>query len=695
MKEILLDLMNNPNYRPLSARQICDKLQTNDFVNVVKSLNQLEEEHQIIHNDFGLFGLLKHFDMHIGIIDVKEQRFGFVKVEGFEKNLFVNKDNTLNALSGDKVIIKIVSKNKIAYDAKVIEVIERKYHTLIGKIKKRHKDYELLLDNYNLNIKCLISPKGINKATDGDYVKAIITDFGNGRIVKAKVDKVLGTIDTPNLDINIKVQMSDIPISFSSRALNEANMLDYTISLEERRDLRNDMIVTIDGDDAKDFDDAISIKKENNKYILGVHIADVSHYVKVDSYLDSEAYERSFSCYLPNSVIPMLPFSLSNDLCSLKENTDRYALSLVMTFNHQGDLIDYDLFKSVINSHARLTYNLVNEWFEEKADLDELNDLYLMKELYEILSSKRKQKGIIDFDLDDAIVSLDSNGKCIDVHKRTRGISERIIEEFMISANECVAEIVSNLDLPFLYRVHSEPTLEKMDELRMELANLHIQIPHKNNQLTSKFFAEIIEKETEKNPDNKEIINHLFLKSMAKAKYDTFNIGHFGLASRAYTHFTSPIRRYPDLVVHRLLKDYLLKEHNYGKIEYLETILPKVASLTSANERKIETLERDVLDMKKAEYMENYIDQIFIGQISSIKSWGIYVELDNTVEGLVDATNLNYQDYFFDEKRNIWIGKKRILSLTTKVKVKVSKVNKEKGQIDFFLIGNGDNNEQQ
>lgn len=687
MKEAILELFHKENYKPLSASQIAEALNTNDFVNVVKSLTSLEEEHIIIHNDFGLFALLKTYNMYIGTIDVKEQGFGFVTIEGFEKDLFIKKDYCLNAMSGDTVIVQILNKNKISFDAKVIEIINRKYKTLIGKIKKRHKDYELELEHYDLNVKCLIQPKNINNAVEGDYVKCIITDYNNGHLIKAKVDKIIGNDKTPNLDINLMVQIKDIPTSFSSRALNEANMLDYTISINNRKDLRDKIICTIDGDDAKDFDDAISIEKINDNYILGVHIADVSEYVKVDSYLDQDAKARSFSCYLPNGVIPMLPFSLSDDLCSLRENEDRYTISLEMTIDRKGNIIDYELNKAVIKSKARLTYNLVNEWLDERPDLEELNVIYLMEELYYILNKKRVDKGIIDFDLDEAKVTLDDLGKCIDVKLIKRGISERIIEEFMITANECIAEIVHNLDLPFIYRVHAEPSEEKIEELRMLLANLNIKLPKKNNNLTSKFFADIIKKEEEKNPDNKEIINHLILKSMAKAKYDTYNIGHFGLASLAYTHFTSPIRRYPDLVVHRLIKDYLLKDNNYGKIDNIEKELSNISNLASTNERKIEMLERDVLDMKKAEYMEQFIGSIFIGSISSIKSWGIYVTLDNTVEGLIDAYNLNLNDYFYDEDKNIWKSDKDILSLTKKIKIRVQSVNIDKGQIDFMYQG--------
>ena len=690
MKDQIIALIMQPSYHPTTALKICEKLQTNNYPEVAKALNELEAEQIIFHNGKGEFGTLKQLKMYVGIIDVKDA-CGFVKVEGLEKDIYVSPKHLASAMSGDTVLVEMAYASKYADDGRIVEILKRKYQTLVGKIHKRAKDFVLDVMYSKINCKCVIKNKNSAQAKDGDFVKVIITDYNNGRLLYAKVDKIIESHKAGLLAIDMLTEMADLKTKFDSKTLNECNQLDYTIALENRKDLRSLPIVTIDGDDAKDFDDAIYVERKDEKtFSLGVYIADVSEYVKVGSHLDLSAKERSFSCYLPNGVIPMLPFALSNDLCSLKENEDRYVLAVEMLIK-DGEIADFEIFKAVINSKGRLTYRMVNEWLEHENDLAGFKMLKDAYDLSIILSDKRMKKGYINFDLNDAKIILDDEGKCIDVVNIIRGKSEKMIEEFMIKANECVASCINHMNLPFIYRIHQAPTEEKVEELRSLLANLDVKIPHQKNNLTSLFFSQMLDKVEE---DNKEIVNHLVLKAMAKAKYDINNIGHFGLATNAYTHFTSPIRRYPDLVVHRLIKDYLLMEKNYA-IDDLDSELSKIANHTSIKERTIEQLERDVIDLKKAEYMENFIGKTFVGKISSIKNWGIYVELANLVEGMISARYLNSIDYFFDEDHNCWSKGPNHLTLMKQIKVQLISTNIEKGQIDFIYLGDNDGNKQE
>ena len=688
MKEQIMDLIFNPSYHPLTALKICEELKTNNYALVAKTLNELEEEQIIFHNQHGEFGTLSQLKMYKGIILIKDT-CAFVQVDELNDDLYVSLKNASNAMNGDTVLVEMAYESKFCDDAKVLQIINRKYKTLVGKVIKRSKDYLLDIMYLNLNVKCIIKNKNIGQAKNGDFVKVIITDYNNGRLIYGKIEKVLSFTKDGYIPIAMLTELANIKTKFDSKTLNECNQLDYTVSLNGRRDLRDRTIVTIDGDDAKDFDDAIYVeKKADDTYLLGVCIADVSEYVKVGSALDQEARTRAFSCYLPNGVIPMLPFPLSDDLCSLKEGEDRYTLAVEMIIK-DGEIIDFDIFKALINSKGRLTYKMVNEWLENDADLGNLNMLKDASDLATILNNKRCEKGYINFDLNEAKIILDDDGKCIDVVKIIRGKSEKMIEEFMIKANECIASCINHMNLPFIYRIHQAPTKEKIDELRDLLADLRIKMPYKRNKITSLFFSQMLEKISD---EKKEIVNQLVLKAMAKAKYDINNIGHFGLASNAYTHFTSPIRRYPDLVVHRLIKDYLLMENNFKQVD-IDAELTNIANYSSVQERTIEQLERDVVDLKKAEYMNNFIGEVFIGKISAFKKWGIYVELENTVEGMIPAVNLYQNDFFYDEDLNSWISDFDFLYLTKKVKVKVVNTNIEKGQIDFIYLGDANGNE--
>lgn len=684
MKDRILELMEQENYHAMVPRQIMKVLDSDDLVMVMKTLNELEDEHLIIHDQHGHYALLSYFDVYLGTIDIKESGFGFVRISEDTKDVFVKRKDTLNALDKDLVYVQITKNDPRGPEGIVIDVVKRNTIFLIGVLKKHNNHYNLKLNDKKSYLNMTILPKNINTAKVGDVVKVIITDFGDGRNLRGKVDKVLGSKEEPGMDIRIMVENAKIPVNFSSDALNEAISLDSNIELNDRIDRTNEMIVTIDGNDAKDFDDAITVKKiDQDTYLLGVYIADVSHYVKVNSFLDIESFQRAFSCYLPNGVIPMLPFELSNELCSLKPNELRYVLACEMTIK-DGKVVDSEIFKGVIKSKARLTYENVNRMFEENSLPNELGMLNDAKSLYEILSKKRHDKGSLDFETKEAKIILDEELKAIDVVLNVRGISEKMIEEFMILCNETVTERIAYLDLPFLYRIHEEPKSEKMAEL-VEIAKIMgVTIPKKQNSIKPLFLQQILEKPETK--EQKAIFNHLILRTMAKARYSESNVGHFGLAIDNYTHFTSPIRRYPDLVVHRLIKDYLLNENNYQDID-LEAYLENISEYTSNVEKQIERLERDIEDMKKAEYMQKHLGKIYKGIVSGVQKWGFYVELDNSIEGLVDADFLSDEGYYFDELRNIWTRRKEEkFQIGTNVLVKVVGASKANGTIDFILV---------
>ena len=683
MKEAILELLTKDNYKAMVPRQIMTAIGSNDLTMVMKTLNKLEDEHLIIHDNVGHYATLQYFHVFLGTIDIKAQGFGFVRVDNETKDIFVSKKDKLNAMDKDLVYVQVTKDTPRGPEGIVIDIVKRNTTHVIGVLKKKNNHYNLEFLDGKDNLSVTIYPKNINNAKIGDVVKVIITDFGDGRIVKGKVDKVIGLKNDPGMDIRILVENAKIPTNFSSNALNEAISLDDKICFDGRIDKTLETIVTIDGEDAKDFDDAITVKKlDENIYLLGVYIADVSHYVKVNSYLDIDSMQRAFSCYMPNGVIPMLPFELSNELCSLKPNELRYALGCEMTIK-DGVVIDSNIFNAVIKSKARLTYTSVNEMFEENSIPEELHMLSDAKELASILAFQRHKKGSLDFETKEAKIILDDDLKCIDVKLINRGISEKMIEEFMIVCNQTITERIAYLGIPFLYRIHEEPKPEKISSL-IEIGKiLGVTIPKKQNSIKPLFLQQILEKpETQ---DKKNVFNHLILRTMAKARYSENNCGHFGLAIDNYTHFTSPIRRYPDLVVHRLVKDYLLGDKNYHDVD-LETYIEHIALYTTQVEKTIENLERDVDDMKKAEYMQKKIGKVYSGMVSGVQKWGFYVELENSVEGLVDSDFLYDEGYYYDEINSCWRRcKEEVYSIGTQCKVKVVGASKSHGTVDFIL----------
>lgn len=607
----------------------------------------------------------------------------------------VSADNMNGAIHGDYVIVELTSKKDLGrLEGRIIRVLKHETNTFVGEINFYKNVGKVKLDEDKVNLEILISKENSLNAVDGHKVVVEIIKRISNHQAEGKVLRIIGHKNDPGVDILSIVEKYHINSSFPEDVVEEVKTLPMEVSeadMKGRRDLRDKVIFTIDGDDTRDIDDAVSIdKKENGNYLLGVHIADVSYYVKEGSPLDKEAMDRGTSVYLVDRVIPMLPHELSNGICSLNPNVDRLAISCVMEYDNQGKLVDYDIFESVIKSRKQMTYkkvnsiiekNIVPEGYEEFAD-----DLRTMEELAQILRKAKTKRGYIDFDVDEPKILVDENCKPTDVVLRERGLGENLIEDFMIAANECVASHIFYMNLPFIYRVHEYPKQERIQSFLAFVSNLgyHITGNIKDNKPTT------VQHILNSLKDKKEfpILSSLLLRSMQKAIYLPQNLGHYGLASPCYTHFTSPIRRYPDTTVHRLLRTYLFNhDMSPQTLHHWEEKLIFVADHSSAMERASIDCEREVEDMKMAEYMENHIGEEYDGMISSVMSFGMFVQLDNLIEGLVPLRLLD--DYFvYDEERMTLTGERTNIRYTIgeKVRIKVVAANKQAKTIDFKIV---------
>lgn len=597
-------------------------------------------------------------------------------------------------MHGDLVVVELVNKKGLdRVEGRIVKVLKHESNTYVGEINFKNDVGYVTLDEDKVNLEVVVTKDNSLNAVDGHKVVVEIIKRISNKKAEGKVIKIIGHKNDPGVDILSIVYKYDINTSFPEDVEEEVKSLPMEVREEDlkgRRDLREERIFTIDGDDTKDIDDAISIKKEGSTYTLGVHIADVSYYVKEDSPLDKEAMDRGTSVYLVDRVIPMLPHELSNGICSLNPNVDRLAISCVMKYDGEAKLLDYDIFPSVIRSRKQMTYknvnsilekNIVPEGYEEFVD-----DLKTMSEFATILRKAKVKRGYLDFDVDEAKILVDEACVPYEITKRERGTGENLIEDFMIAANECVATHIYNMDLPFIYRIHESPKEDKIRDFLSFVSNLGYQVT--GDLKGNKSIA--VQKLLKFVHDKKEgpILTSLLLRCMQKAIYSPTNVGHFGLGSSCYTHFTSPIRRYPDTTVHRLLRTYLFN-HDLSShtIHHYEEKLVFVADHSSAMERASVDCEREVEDMKMAEYMENHIGEEFEGMISSVMSFGMFVELDNLVEGLVPVRLMD--DYFtFDEERMTLVGEKSHVKYTIgeRVLIKVVAASKEAKTIDFEIV---------
>lgn len=699
MEAKIITALEKYTQQPVSIEQLKQDLKiekADDIVTFMKTLNQLIDDVRVIETNQKNIQLIEYTNYMTGRLDLKEKGFGFLIPDDLkEEDVFIPIDGINGAMNKDRVLIYVSEHTFGARsEGHVKRVIKRNVKMIVGIVYFKQNKAYINPDDHTIKKEIVLSKKHLKGAKRDDVVQANILNYDDLGKIRCEVINVLGHKNDDGMNTLSKIIQYNVDPAFPSEVLEAAQAIKDVDSedYKNRRDLRQEKIITIDGNDAKDFDDAIHIKQKNNgNFVLGVHIADVSHYVTKDSVLDEEAYKRGTSIYLADRVIPMLPEHLSNGVCSLKPHVERLTISCEMEIDDKGNVVKYDVYPSVIKSYARMTYQKVNKILDgDEALISDyktlINDFHLMKVLADILSRKRSKEGSINFETKEPSFTLDGHGKVIDVTVRERGASERIIEEFMLKANQVVAEYIYWMDLPFIYRIHDKPKEEKLGRL-IALSNAlgyHV----KGGKEISHFELQKLHKSVE-GTDAELGVNTLMLRSMQKAIYSAENIGHFGLAFKHYTHFTSPIRRYPDLIVHRLLRAYLFdKENRLEAINYYGKTMPDIAKQASDRERNAMLLEREVNDMKKAEYMAGYINEVFEGVITSVVPFGLYIGLPNTIEGLAHISTLDDDYYHYDEKMMMLVGErtKIIHKIGEHVQIKVMKVNIKDGEIDFKLL---------
>lgn len=695
MHDEILDILKKEK-KAISATEINERLghtSIEDFKEVLKTLVELEEHLQVYRTQKGNYMLFNNSHLRVGSLIVNKKGFGFVVIDG-DEDVYIHGSNMNGAIHSDTVIIEIINVKGIEKEGRIVKIVDRKLKQLVGEFYYKQGKGYIDLDDEKVKLNIEIDKKHTLGAINGHKVLVRIQKHLGNNKYRGQVLKIIGHKNDPGVDIMSIAAKYDIDDVFPENVLKEAELITNEVTPDEisgRVDLRDKTIFTIDGSDTKDIDDALSLEiLDNGNYLLGVHIADVSYYVRENSRLDEEAFKRGTSVYLADRVIPMLPHKLSNGICSLNPDVNRLTISCIMEINAKGEVVDYNILESVIRSKKQMTYENVNKILEKniipKGYEDYKEVLNQMHDLSQILRDNKKRRGFIDFEIDESKIVVNDKGEAVDVVLRDRGIGEKIIEDFMIVANETVAATIYFMELPFVYRVHGKPNEEKVNQFLDFIKVLGYKIDVKKKNYDSKTIQEIL-----KNlKDKKEflILSKLMLRSMQKAIYDNNNIGHFGIASKCYTHFTSPIRRYPDTTVHRLLRTYLFKNKiDQDTINFWDNRLPFLTEHTSKKERDSIDCEREVTDMKKAEYMMQHIGEKYTGIVSSVMSFGMFVELPNLVEGLVRIEDLIDDRYSFDETTFSLKGNKnkRGYRLGDKVKVIVKNASKEAKTIDFGI----------
>ena len=698
-KKIIYEFICDDIYVPMKLKELAVLLQVprEQKKELKEIMDALVEEGKVCISKKGKYckGEAKRLN---GIYHAHPRGFGFVTVEGESEDIFIDEDDTGGAFQGDTVEISITGKpDGKRKEGKVLRIISRGTVKLVGLYRvQKNKSYGFLIpDNQRFLQDVFIPQERAMGAVDGHKVVAELTSYGgDGRKPEGKIVEILGHVYDPGVDILSIVKNYDLPVEFPEKVMNQAQRTPDEVSEADRygrKDLRDWQLVTIDGEDARDLDDAVSVTRDGEHYVLGVHIADVTNYVQERSALDREALNRGTSVYLADRVIPMLPHKLSNGICSLNAGVDRLALSCIMTIDKKGAVTGHEIAETVIHVNERMTYTSVKKILEDK-DPDEIGRyeklvpmFELMEELAGILRARRHQRGSINFDFPESKMVLDENGKPLEIKPYDRNVATKIIEEFMLIANETVAEDYYWQELPFVYRTHEAPDEEKMRKLATFINNFGYTMHIGVNEIRPKEVQKLLAK-VEGSPEET-LISRLALRSMKQAKYTPENTGHFGLAAAYYTHFTSPIRRYPDLQIHRIIKDNLRGRMNEDKIEHYQSILPEVTKHASETERRADEAERETIKLKKAEYMEAHIGEEFEGVISGITKWGIYVELPNTVEGLVHVTNMYDDHYDYYEEHYEMIGEHthKVYKLGQTVRVQVIGTDRLTRTVDFVF----------
>ena len=709
LKDTLISFMREDAYRPMGIQELAaifdiDEIEYRTFK---KALKSMEKEGLIVKTKKDRYALPERLGLITGTLQAHQKGYGFLipDKEG-EKDVFIPSNSINGALNGDKVLVQITreDKNGKKREGEVEKIITRANKRLVGTYEDSRNFGFVVAEDTRISQDIFISKKDKNGAHDGDIVVVEITKWPEKRrSPEGIVVEVLGKKGDKGLDILTIIKKYGLPEEFPAKVLNFADNIPDTIDEKEikrRTDLRDLRMVTIDGEDAKDLDDAVSIERlDNGNYKLGVHIADVSHYVREKNPLDKEALKRGTSVYLIDRVIPMLPKKLSNGICSLNPRQDRLALSCIMTINNKGKVLDYEIMESVIKTNERMTYTDVTKILK---DHDEelmkrydylIDDFKAMEELCIILRNKRLRRGAIDFEFEEAKITLDEKGKPIDIRPYEREIANRMIEEFMLVCNETIAEHMYWTKLPFVYRIHENPDEERLEKFKEFIFNLGYYVKW-NGEVRPMDLQKILDEF--KGKKEEVVVSTLLLRSMMQARYSPENVGHFGLAAEYYCHFTSPIRRYPDLQIHRIIKEHLNGKIDDKRATKLTNLVDYASKQSSETERIAQEAEREVDDLKKAEYMLDRIGEEFTGIVSSVTSFGMFIELPNTIEGLVHITALDDDYYVYDESHLCLIGEKtkKIYKLGDTVRVSCCKVDIPNREIFFELLDCEEEKEQ-
>ena len=699
-KKVILELMEQEFYIPMKEKELAVMLQVSkeDRDELNRIMNELLAEGKVSLTKKGKFIRAKRSEEDlVGTFISHPKGFGFVEIEGREEDLYIPEGFVNGAFHKDTVRVALLSgKGGKRQEAQVMEVVARGMKQIVGIFDKSNKNFGFVVaDNTKISKDIFVPTERSKGAVTGHKVVCEITDYGKeNRKPEGKIVEILGHVNDPGVDIMSIVRGYELPVEFSEKVLHQAENVAKDVSeadMAGRTDLRNVQVVTIDGEDAKDLDDAVSLSKEGEFYKLGVHIADVTNYVQENSALDWEAKTRGTSVYLVDRVIPMLPHTLSNGICSLNAGVDRLALSCLMTIDSKGEVVGHDIVESVIKVDRRMSYTTVKKILEDQdeSEIKEHEELVpmfeLMKELAGLLREKRRKRGSIDFDFPETKIILDKEGHPIDIKPYDRNVATKIIEDFMLIANETVAQHFYWMELPFVYRTHDNPDSEKVEKLATFIRNFGYTLKSKQDEVHPKELQKLLAK-IEDTPEEA-LISRLTLRSMKQAKYTIDCSGHFGLACQYYCHFTSPIRRYPDLQIHRIIKEQLRGRMNEKRIGHYQDILPEVAKHSSEMERRAEEAERETDKLKKVEYMEERIGNIYEGVISSITAWGVYVELENTIEGMVHVSMLPGDYFYYDEQAYEMVGQATDMryKLGERIKVRVNATDKIARTIDFVI----------
>lgn len=703
LKQKLLGLISEAAYNPLKKEELAMifDIHHTEMPMFYNFLDELVESGYLILTKKGKYTSPNQMGLFVGKLVSHKKGFGFVESdEEYTQDLFIPADSLNGAMHNDRVIAEITTPatDEKRAEGRIIKVVERAITDVVGTFQESKNFGFVLPDNKKFNKDIFIPKKFFNGARGNDKVVCRITQWPTeDRKPEGKIIEILGQKGDRYVEIASVIREHGLPEEFPKKVLDEAEKVAIEIPQEEidrRLDLRDMNIFTIDGEDAKDLDDAVSIEVlDNGNYKLGVHIADVTHYVKEKSKLDKEALKRATSVYLVDKVIPMLPKTLSNGVCSLNPFEDKLTLSVFMEINHKGEVVKHDIKETIINSKARMTYTEVSDILEKddeklkKTFAKVADDFFTAEKLARILMKRREKRGAIDFDFPEAKIILNNDGDVVDIVQYERRISNRIIEEFMLITNETVAEHFFWLNMPFVYRVHETPAHEKIETLNKFISTFGYVIKGDLESVHPKALQGIIEQIHGKTEEK--AISTIMLRSLKQARYSPECVGHFGLAAQYYSHFTSPIRRYPDLQIHRIIKEFLNGKISQKRQDQLAQIVDYASTQSSEREREAELAERDVKDIYKARYMEDRVGEEFVGIVSSVTSFGMFIELDNTVEGLVRLADMNDDYYIFDENTFTILGErtKKMYRIGDVVKIKVEKVNVDFKEIDFKLLG--------